>query len=146
MDREQELREIREAIDAGRRTLQYLYQAREQLNSASGFGIADMLGFDLIGGIGKHMKFRDAQNTLEMAKRQVMVFQKELRDVSRVLDFQIDIGGFLTFADFFFDGILADIFVQSKISEAKEQVDRATWQIEQIVNDLFRMEREMCGI
>ncbi len=142
MDRGQNLREIREAMDAGRRTLQYLYQAREQLNAASNFGIADMLGFDLIGGIGKHMKLRDARNELEAAKRQVVVFQKELQDVRGVLNFQIDIGGFLTFADFFFDGILADVFVQSKISEAKEQVDRAIWQVEQIVQDLLRMERE----
>ena len=114
MDRAQQLREIREAIDTGRLTLQYLNRARDELSAASGFGIADMLGFDLIGGIGKHMKMGSAKRELESAKRQVMVFQRELKDVSGILDFQIDIGGFLTFADFFFDGILADVFVQSK--------------------------------
>ena len=53
MDRAQQLREIREAIDTGRLTLQYLNRARDELSAASGFGIADMLGFDLIGGISK---------------------------------------------------------------------------------------------
>ena len=101
MDREQELREIREAINAGNLTLQYLNRAREELNAASNFGIADMLGFDFIGGIGKHMKLSNAQKEMEAAKRQVMCFQKELRDVSDILNFQVDIGGFLTFADFF---------------------------------------------
>lgn len=142
MEREQRLKEIREAIDAGRLTLQYLNRARQELDSASGFGIADMLGFDLIGGIGKHMKLNNAKRELEAAKWQVMNFQKELRDVSGVLNFQIDIGGFLTFADFFFDGILADVFVQSKIGQAKEQVNQAAWQINQIIQDLLRMEQE----
>ena len=71
-----------------------------------------------------------------------MVFQRELKDVSGILDFQIDIGGFLTFADFFFDGILADVFVQSKISQAKEQVDQAIWQVNRIIEDLLRMEQQ----
>ena len=75
MDRAQQLREIREAIDTGRLTLQYLNRARDELSAASGFGIADMLGFDLIGGIGKHMKMGSAKRELESAKRQVKVFQ-----------------------------------------------------------------------
>lgn len=140
MDKSQELREIREAIDAGNLTLQYLNRAREELNAASNFGIADMLGFDLIGGIGKHMKLSNAQKEMEAAKRQVMNFQKELRDVSGILNFQVDVGGFLTFADFFFDGILADVFVQSKINDAKRQVDDAVYHIHQIMTDLYRME------
>ena len=99
-----------------------------------------MLGFDFIGGIGKHMKLSNAQKEMEAAKRQVMCFQKELRDVSDILNFQVDIGGFLTFADFFFDGILADVFVQSKINDAKKQVDNAVYHIHQIMTDLYRME------
>ena len=65
-----------------------------------------------------------------------------MKDVTGILDFQIDIGGFLTFADFFFDGILADVFVQSKISQAKEQVDQAIWQVNRIIEDLLRMEQQ----
>ncbi len=143
MDKMQELREIREAKEAGRLTLYHLERAREELNSASNFGIADMLGFDLIGGIGKHLKLSRAKDEMEAAKWQVMCFQKELKDVSGVLNFQVDIGGFLTFADFFFDGILADVFVQSRISDAKQQVDQAHYQICRILDDLDRMEREL---
>lgn len=143
MSREQELKEIREAIDAGRLTLRHLERARELLNSASNFGLADMLGFDLIGGIGKHMKMNQASQELEAAQRQVVSFQRELQDVSRVLNFRVDIGGFLSIADFFFDGILADVMVQSRISEAKQQVDNAHYQIGRILDDLFRMEQEL---
>ena len=141
MDRQDRLREIREAIDAGNRALRSLDEARAELNSASNFGIADMLGFDLIGGIGKHVKLRAAKDKLEQARYQVLLFQRELIDVRDTLNFQIEIGGFLTLADFFLDGILADVLVQSKISQAKRQVDQASDQINCIVEELLRMER-----
>lgn len=143
MERDQKLKEIREALDAGKMTLHHLDNARAQLDSASNFGFADMLGFDLIGGIGKHMKIGNAKRELEMAKQQVVSFQKEIKDVQGILDFQIDMGDFLTFADFLFDGILADVFVQSKIEEAKKQVDVASWQIHKVMDELYRMENEL---
>jgi hypothetical protein len=145
MTRESQLKEIREAIQAGNQTMGYLENARDALQSASNFGIADMLGFDLIGGIGKHVKLGHAREQMEKARLQVANFQKELKDVSMVLDFQIDIGGFLTFADFFLDGILADVLVQSRIGEMKEQVAQAMGQIDRIMQDLYRMEREVSG-
>lgn len=143
LTREQQLKEIREAIEAGQKTLRYLEEARANLNSASNFGIADMLGFDLIGGIGKHVKIQRAQEQLALAKQQVTSFQRELADVQGVLNFQVNIGDFLTFADFFFDGILADVFVQSKIDDAKQQVDSAGYQVQHILEDLNRMEQEL---
>ena len=85
------------------------------------------------------MKINKAKAQLEEAKRQVVLFQHELKDVSVRLQFQVNIGDFLTFADFLFDGIFTDVIVQSKISDAKEQVDRAIWQVEQIINDLYRI-------
>lgn len=42
-------------------------------------------------------------------------------------------GGFLSFADFFLDGLVADYMVQSKIANAREQVDDAIRQIEMIL-------------
>lgn len=57
-------------------------------------------------------------------------FSKELRDVSGYSS--IHISEFLTFADFVFDGFLADVLVQSKISEAKKQCDDAIRQVSAI--------------
>ena len=42
-------------------------------------------------------------------------------------------GDFLTFADFFFDGFLADVMVQSKINNAKKQVDEAIRRVEEVL-------------
>lgn len=143
MNREGQIIEIREAIKAGEQALVYLNNAKKELSSASNFGIADMLGLDFIGGLGKHMKIDSAQREIERAKNQIAVFQRELKDVSALQEFQIDIGGFLTFADFFFDGLIADWFVQSKISQAKKQVDTGIGNINTILSELRRMEREV---
>lgn len=143
MDRDSQLREVREAIDAGMRTRQYLQQALRELESAQGFGFADMLGLDLIGGIGKHMKLAGARQQMELARNQVAVFQKELQDVNYALDLNLEVGGFLTFADFFLDGILADVLVQSKIGDLKRQVENGLWQLNRIMEDLARMEMEI---
>ena len=48
----------------------------------------------------------------------------------------IEIGGFLTFADFFFDGLLADILVQSKLRKAQEQIDEAISRVQDILSRL----------
>ncbi|MCR5503741.1 MAG: hypothetical protein K6F53_12155, partial [Lachnospiraceae bacterium] len=61
-------------------------------------------------------------------------FSKELRDVSGYSS--IHINDFLTFADFLFDGFLADVLVQSKISEAKRQCDDAISRVETIRREL----------
>ncbi len=46
---------------------------------------------------------------------------------------------FLTFADFFSDGFVADVLVQSKISNAKKQCDDAIRRVKDIRNQLARM-------
>lgn len=135
-------KEIMEALQAGQRAITCLEQARQELNSASTFGFLDMLGLDFIGGLGKHAKMSNATRQLNMAKVEVMNFQRELADVQGHLNFQIELGGFLTFADFFFDGLLADFLVQSKIEEAKRQIDVALSHIRPIMADLYRMNDE----
>ncbi|MCR4657451.1 MAG: hypothetical protein K5770_14685 [Lachnospiraceae bacterium] len=51
----------------------------------------------------------------------------------------VEIGGFLTFADFFFDGFIADILVQSKIGKAQRQCDDALRQVRQIRGQLLAL-------
>lgn len=142
MDQNEQEREIDEAIRAGNETLRYLHNAKDDLRSAAHFGIADFLGFDMIGGIGKHMKAQSAQRSIEKARAQVGRFQKELRDVDPSLTRDIDIGGFLSFADFFFDGFIADWLVQSKIDQARRQVEDGIARVEKII-DTLRRQRAM---
>lgn len=128
-------KEIQEAIYAGERALHSLKEAKRYLNSAGNWGIIDILGGGFITGLVKHSKINNATECMEMARRDLKSFRQELDDVDDYLP-NIEVGDFLTFADFFFDGFIADIFVQSKIGDAKKQVDEAIYQVESIVNRL----------
>ena len=132
-------REIREAIYAGERALGSLRQVQEKLNSARAWGIFDMLGGGMLTGILKHSRINDATRCMENAKYDLQAFQKELRDVRLPDDIRIEVGGFLTFADFFFDGFLADYLVQSKIADARRQVEDAIRRVEWLLDELRRL-------
>ena len=129
-----EIREIREAIDAADNALLHLRSARKYLDSASNWGLLDMFGGNLITGLVKHSKMGNAEREIDEARYALQRFSKELRDVSGYSS--IHINDFLTFADFFFDGFVADILVQSKISDGKRQCDDAIRQVEAIRREL----------
>ena len=132
-------KEVQEAIRAGERALNSLRTAQANLKSARGWGIWDMLGGGLITDMIKHSKISNAMNAIESAKWDLESFEKELRDVRAHVNLNIDIGGFLSFADFFFDGIIADYLVQTKIAEARHQVDEAIYRVESLLVDLRKI-------
>ena len=130
--------EIREAIEAGERALRSLKEARSNLGSARGWGVVDMLGGRGLSGLIKHVKIGDARSSLNRAKADLDRFSRELSDVRDIQGLDIEIGDFLTFADFFFDGFLADIMVQSKIRQAQDKVDDAIDRTEALLARLRR--------
>ncbi len=127
-------RERQEAIDAGERALDSLYGVRKELESAGNWGLLDMFGGGLFTTFVKHSKMGDAQRYMERAKHDLAAFSRELADVSETLN--INSGDFLTFADYFFDGFLADMMVQSRIHDAQRQVDDAIYRVESILSRL----------
>ena len=131
-----EKKEIREAIVAGERALNSLYEAQDKLNSARGWGMFDLFGGGLLADMMKHGKMNDASRFMEDAKCHLKAFQKELKDVNLSLDLRMEISSFLSFADFFFDGLVADYLVQSKIMAAKEQVEDAIVMVTNVLNTL----------
>ena len=129
-------KEIEEAAAAGEKALYSLENAREKLQGAKNWGIFDMRGGGFFTDWVKHSKMSDATDYMEEAKRQLLVFQRELRDVQVPLDLRMDISSFLTFADFFFDGLVTDYLVQRKINDAREQVDDAIMRVRVILGEL----------
>ena len=121
--------EIREAYTAGERALESLYAAQDYLRSAGNWGIFDMLGGGFISTIAKRSKMRDANACMEQAQYDLQQFQQELRDVTAIPGLYLEMDDFLGFADYFFDGFLADLLVQSRIREAQEKVDTAIEQV-----------------
>ena len=132
-------KERNEAILAGERALDSLRAARDELNSAGNWGIVDLLGGGLISGLVKHSKMSNAHNYMEQAKWNLQNFSRELQDVNMVHNLNLELGDFLTFADFFFDGVVADWLVQDRINETKRQVEDAIRHVETILGQLRMM-------
>ncbi len=137
-------REVCEAIEAGEQALHSLKCAENHLGSARGWGVWDMFGGGFFASLIKHSKIDDAREEIERAKIHLLQFQKELSDIQVPMEFQVEIGSFLTFADFFFDGLVADWMVQSRIQEAREQVEDARIRVEEILMSLKRWYSGLC--
>ena len=115
--------ELYEAIEAGDRALSSLKAAQSELKSAKNWGIIDLLGGELFTDLMKRSKMKKASHLMEAARRELQIFERELRDVDVSSGLHLDTDDFLTFADFFFDGVIADYMMQSRIAEARAAVD-----------------------
>ncbi|MBQ8994893.1 MAG: hypothetical protein IJ091_03675 [Oscillospiraceae bacterium] len=131
-------KEIYEAINAGERALDSLYLANRKLDNASDWGLLDLFGGRWISGLMKHSNLNDASIYLRQAQREVETFRNELGDIRDIPNLNDEIGDFLTFADFFWDGPLADLLIQSRIRESKRKVYDSIQKIEVIVRELKR--------
>lgn len=137
----QNSQEIHEAINAADDALIALRNAERSLSSASGLGIWDMLGGGLLSSFFKHNKIDQAQEEIEDARTALRRFKNELHDLRYVADFDLNVGGFLRFADYCFDDIFSDLMVQSKIQQGRRQVQQAIRQVEAIRAQLWNMLR-----
>ena len=131
--------EIREAIQAADITLDHLRRAKECLDSAGNWGLVDMLGGGLLSTFMKHRKMGNAEQELTQARDAMRRFAGELRDVNGTVDIQIRVDDFLGFADYFFDGLIVDWMMQSRIGTAKGQVADAIHKVQTIKTNLQQM-------
>lgn len=131
--------EIHEAIHAADDALIALRSAEDSLAMASGLGIWDMLGGGFFSSLIKHSKIDQAQREIENARAALRRFRSELADLNQAADFDLDVSGFLRFADYCFDDIFSDLMVQRKIRRGRRQVQQAIAQIEEIRAGLWRM-------
>ena len=136
-----ELREIQEAIQAGLAAQRALEEMGGDLNGAENWGVWDMVGGGIMSTFAKHGCLDDAQDAAYEARRALSRFRTELADVSSEQVPDVELGDFAVFADYFFDGLFADLFVQSRIREAQDQVAAVAQRVERLIVRL-RDERE----
>ena len=110
-----------------------LLTAQEKMGSARNWGIVDLLGGGLITNLIKHNRMGGAMREVEQIQPLLRQLSKELNEISLPDDADMDIGDFAVFADFFFDGLLADLYVQSKIRAFQRR-------LEEILNTLARVD------
>ncbi len=131
-------KEVQEAIRAGEQALQSLYHASEKLENAGKWGIFDMFPGGFFSSYMKHSQIKEAEALFEQAETELQLFQRELSNVGEALHLQIEIGDFLTFADFFLDGFITDYLVQNKISDAREDIELGILHVKAILDELYR--------
>jgi hypothetical protein len=129
-------KEITEAIAAGNDVIAGLMQVIESLESAKNWGTWDIFGGGLLSTAVKHSRIDDARNEISDVQAKMSQFRRELADVQKHVDLQIDLGGFESFADFFFDGLIIDWIVQSKIVQSLEQAETAKDRMIELVKEL----------
>ena len=129
-------KELSEALQAGESALQTTRQILDRLDSAKNWGTWDLVGGGLISDLAKHSQLDDAQALVERLQGQQRRIQAELPDVQVKCSLQIQVDGFLRYADYFFAGILSSWAVLDRIGSAQDQVIRVQSQIENLLSTL----------
>ncbi|MBQ2866007.1 MAG: hypothetical protein IJE90_05770 [Clostridia bacterium] len=132
-------KELCEAIFAGNSALSTAKSVLNSLDSAESWGTWDLWGGGLLADIEKHSHLDEAQGAIEQLQSQLRCFKTELADVTIHADMQVNVDGFLRFADWFFDGLFADWAVMDRISRSQSQVLSTKSQIESVLSRLNSM-------
>lgn len=139
---EQMRRELREAVQAGNAAVTTAERILSELDTAEGWGTWDLLGGGLVSDLVKHDHLDSAQSLVEDLQVRLRKFRTELTDVSVQADLQVNIDGFLRFADFFFDDIFSSWAVLDHIGRSKAQVEQVRNQVQEILRKLKTMQDE----
>ena len=119
---------------------QALSYASEKLRSARNWGIVDILGGGFITNLIKHSKLDTAMGYIRQAQPAVRELASALRQTTPEGVSLPEIGTFAVMADFFFDGLLSDVYVQSRIANLSQEVDYALSVLEDIAAALRRLD------
>ena len=142
-NKQAERREIDEAITAATGVLASLDKVIDSLQSAEGWGTWDMLGGGLLSTVIKHSRIDDARDAVQDVQAKMSRFNRELADVHRSTDIKIEISGLDIFADYFFDSLIVDWIVQSKIQNSLEQARQVKDRIVMAAKSLGKLRNDV---
>lgn len=117
-----DITQVNQALILTDQLISELDQAERQLSSARNWGFLDVLGGGLITDLIKHSKLQNAKNSMEHVNYIMQQLQQVLGSISIPGDYRMQIGGFATFADFFFDSGIVDIYMTAKIMNSLNEV------------------------
>lgn len=115
-------RELREAVSAADAALRSADRVLDALSSAGNWSTVDILGGGIISDMAKHSHLDRAQQELNALQQTLSRLRRELADVDIYAEMQVQVDGFLRFADYFFDGLITDWAVKDRISRSKQQI------------------------
>jgi hypothetical protein len=135
-DHNSELKEIGEAVLAGKSVISELEKVIESLENAESWGTWDLLGGGLLSTALKHSNIDNARSGIAHVQEKMSLFTRELADVRKAVELDIDVDGYSTFADYFFDGLIIDWVVQSEIVASLKRTRQARKLIAQAIVEL----------
>lgn len=130
MDR---LKELQEAKDAAKKVLEKIDRASDSLDSASFWGVLDILGGDIFSSWTKRNKIEEANEYIQGIIDSVKDLEKELKDVDMVLPEEISNTMSDRAFDIWFDNIFTDFRVQGEIKETLNELK----EFRNVVEDLY---------
>ena len=116
------IKEINDVQNIISQLLPLVDEAENKFKKARNWGFIDVLGGGLIVDLFKHSNLNSASNLMNKINILLHDLQRELNDVVIPTDFSMNTATFSTFADIVFDGILADVYMQSKIMTSLNQI------------------------
>ena len=135
--------EIHEAIEAGKVALSALTNAGKALNSARNYSTWDtFFGGGFIVTALKHDKLDKSSASIHKAQIGLQRFQNELLDIQEMKQnaLNVEVDGFVKFADYFFDDIFSAWSIHSKIATSNNQISRV---LDDVRNTLANLQTKL---
>ena len=114
--------QINQAINLTDQLISELDQAERQLSSARNWGFLDVLGGGFIVDLIKHSKLNNAKSSMDRVNYLLQELKRVLGGISMPGDYSMNVGGIATFADFFFDSGIVDVYMTAKIMSSLNEV------------------------
>lgn len=114
--------QVNQALSLTNQLITTLDDAERQLSSARNWGFLDVLGGGLITDLIKHSKLNNAKSSMEHVNYLMQELRRVLGGISLPGDYSMNVGGIATFADFFFDSGIVDVYMTAKIMSSLSEV------------------------
>ena len=136
-------RELRQALSVGREAFNLAQSAINQLQKASSWNTADMLGGGLIVHVNKYQQLDNAHANMMALQGTLRRFKTELADINIRVDTKIVVDGSLRFADYFIDSFYIDLAIREQIKESSYPVIDVRRKVRKALEKLEKLEKEI---
>lgn len=135
------LKDIAEAMRAGREAEKIMIAIEKELRAARNWGRYDTAGGRYASSHAKHSAVQRAKDLSYRARHALLLFRRELEDVyeDAAIRIEVHIEGFDRFTDIFFDNIISDWIIQQKINAALNDVAKVR---RQVASSLIQLEKD----
>ena len=116
-----EVSQVNAALGTVNTLIPLVETAESQFKSARNWSFFDVLGGGFFSDMIKHYKLGKASDSMREIDSLLHTLATQLGNINIPADYRMQMNGFVTFADFMFDGVLVDAYMAHKIMSSLEQ-------------------------